>query len=168
MSKKILVGFASRYGSTEETANLIGDSLRNENFDVDVMRVKEVKSLADYQAIILGAPLFMFHWHKDVLKFLSTHQEILMDKFIAIFALGPTHDPYDEQEWRDSWSQLNKELAAFSWLKPVEVEMFGGKYDPDYLKFPLKIIAGKTPASDIRDIEAVKAWAGKLADKLKS
>lgn len=168
MSMKILVGFASRYGSTEDTAHMIAETLRNESFEVDALKIKEVKSLTDYQAIILGAPLFMFHWHKDVLKFLSTHQEILMDKFIAIFALGPTHDPYDEQEWRDSWSQLNNELASFSWLKPVEVEMFGGKYDPAYLKFPLKMMAGKTPASDIRDFEAVKAWAGKLAEKLKS
>lgn len=166
MPKKVLVGFATRYGSTEETAKLIGDSLRDGGFEVDVMQVRDVKNLIDYQAIILGAPLFMFHWHKDVLKFLSKHQNLLLDRFIGIFALGPTHDPYDEQEWRDSWSQLNKELANFSWLKPVEIEMFGGKYDPAYLRFPLKMMAGKTPASDIRDFEAVKAWAGKIAGML--
>lgn len=166
MPKKVLVGFATRYGSTEETAKLIGGSLRDGGFEVDVMQVRDVKNLIDYQAIILGAPLFMFHWHKDVLKFLSKHQNLLLDRFIGIFALGPTHDPYDEQEWRDSWSQLNKELANFSWLKPVEIEMFGGKYDPAYLRFPLKMMAGKTPASDIRDFEAVKAWAGKIAGML--
>jgi len=44
--------------------------------------------------------------------------------------------------------------------------MFGGKYDPAYLRFPLKMMAGKTTASDIRDFEAVKAWAGKIAGML--
>jgi len=86
MPKKVLVGFATRYGSTEETAKLIGDSLRDGGFEVDVMQVRDVKNLIDYQAIILGAPLFMFHWHKDVLKFLSKHQNLLLDRFIGIFA----------------------------------------------------------------------------------
>jgi menaquinone-dependent protoporphyrinogen oxidase len=166
MSKKILVGYATRYGSTEETAKLIADTLQIAGYAVDILPVKEVKSLANYQAVILGAPLFMFHWHKDVLRFLSKHQQILLDLQVAIFALGPTHDPYDEQEWRDSWSQLNKELANYSWLKPVEIEMFGGKYDPALLKFPLKMMAGKVPASDIRDTEAIRAWTEKLISNL--
>jgi len=166
MSKKILVGYATRYGSTEETAKMIATTLQNAGFEVDNLPVKEVKSIADYKAVILGAPLFMFHWHKDVLRFLSKHQQILLNLQVAIFALGPTHDPYDEQEWRDSWSQLNKELANYSWLKPVEIEMFGGKYDPALLKFPLKMMAGKVPASDIRDMEAIRAWTEKLISKL--
>jgi len=166
MSKKILVGYATRYGSTEETAKLIADTLQIAGYAVDILPIKDVKSLADYQAVILGAPLFMFHWHKDVLRFLSKRQQILLNLQVAIFALGPTHDPYDEQDWRDSWSQLNKELENYSWLKPVEIEMFGGKYDPALLKFPLKMMAGKVPASDIRDMEAIRAWTKKLISKL--
>ena len=167
MSKKILVGYATRYGSTQEVAEVIASKIREDGFEVDVYLVRDIKSLSDYKAIILGAPLFMFHWHKDVLQFLSKHQKILLATQVAIFSLGPTHDPYDEQEWRDSWSQLNNELKNYSWLKPVEIEMFGGKYDPDLLKFPLKMMAGKTPASDIRDWDMIRAWADKLGGKLK-
>ena len=166
MSKKVLVGYATRYGSTKEVAETIACSVRESGFEVDVCQVRDIKALVDYNAVILGAPLFMFHWHKDVLRFLSKHQRILLDLQVAIFALGPTHDPYDEQEWRDSWSQLNKELENYSWLKPVEIEMFGGKYDPTKLKFPLKMMAGKVPASDIRDTEVIQAWARKLIEKL--
>ena len=167
MTTKILIGYATRYGSTQEVADIIASTLREAGFEVDVKLVQDIKSLTDYKAVILGAPLFMFHWHKDVLRFLSRNQKILLDTQVAIFSLGPTHDPYDEQEWRDSWAQLNKELANYSWLKPVEIEMFGGKYDPDLLKFPLKMMAGKTPASDIRDWDMIRAWADKLAGKLK-
>jgi len=166
MSKKVLVGYATRYGSTWEVAETIARVVREAGIEVDVCQVRDIKSLTDYNAVILGAPLFMFHWHKDVLRFLSKHQRILLDLQVAIFALGPTHDPYDEQEWRDSWSQLNKELENYSWLKPVEIEMFGGKYDPTKLKFPLKMVAGSVPASDIRDEEAIQAWARKLIEKL--
>jgi menaquinone-dependent protoporphyrinogen oxidase len=167
MATKILIGYATRYGSTQEVSEVIASTLREAGFEVDVKLVRDLKSLSVYKAIILGAPLFMFHWHKDVLQFLSKHQKILLDTQVAIFSLGPTHDPYDEQEWRDSWSQLNNELKNYSWLKPVEIEMFGGKYDPDLLKFPLKMMAGKTPASDIRDWDMIRAWADKLGGKLK-
>ncbi len=167
MSKKVLVGYATRYGSTKEVAETIANSVRDAGFEVHICEVRDIKSLTDYNAVILGAPLFMFHWHKDVLRFLSKHQRILLNLQVAIFALGPTHDPYDEQEWRDSWSQLNKELENYSWLKPVEIEMFGGKYDPTKLKFPLKMMAGSVPASDIRDDEAIQGWAKKLTVKLK-
>lgn len=166
MSKKILVGYATRYGSTKEVAETIGHTVSEAGFEVDVSQVRDIKSLMDYQAIILGAPLFMFHWHKDILQFLSKHQRILLNLQVAIFALGPTHDPYDEQEWRDSWSQLNKELEKYSWLKPVEIEMFGGKYDPTKLKFPFKMMTGKTPGTDIRDFDTIREWAGKLTKKL--
>jgi len=43
--------------------------------------------------------------------------------------------------------------------KPAALEMFGGKYDLAYLRFPLRMLAGKEPASDLRDWTAIRAWA---------
>jgi len=133
---------------------------------VDIQPARAVRSLAGYRAVIIGAPLFMFHWHKDALNFLSRHKKALAELPVAIFVLGPTHEPHDETEWKDSHAQFEKELEKFSWLKPVAVEMFGGKYEPAHLGFPLKQMAGKEPASDIRDWAAIRAWASSLAEKL--
>jgi menaquinone-dependent protoporphyrinogen oxidase len=108
----------------------------------------------------------LFRWHKDALRFLSRHREALTRRPVAVFALGPTHDPYDEKEWQDSRAQLDKELAKFPWFTPVALEMFGGKYDPAYLRFPINLLAGKEPASDLRDWTAIRAWASNLAAKL--
>jgi len=44
--------------------------------------------------------------------------------------------------------------------------MFGGRYDPAKLRFPLKQLAGKAPASDMRDWPAIRAWANSLAEKI--
>jgi menaquinone-dependent protoporphyrinogen oxidase len=85
---------------------------------------------------------------------------------VAIFALGPVHDPYDEQEWQNSRQQLAKELEKFPWLHPIALEMFGGKYDPAKLRFPINVLAGKEPASDLRDWAAIRLWASKLAVNL--
>jgi menaquinone-dependent protoporphyrinogen oxidase len=140
--------------------------LRECGYTVDIRLLREVRKLDEYDAVVLGAPLFMFHWHKDALGFLSRHQAALAKIPCALFALGPVHEPHDEAEWKDSWAQLDKELAEFPWLKPVAMEMFGGKYDPEKLGFPLKLFAGKEPASDLRDWEAIRRWAGELGEKL--
>ncbi len=166
MTTSILVGYSTRYGSTQEVAETIAAALREGGLVVDVKPLREVRSLDDYHAVVLGAPLFMFHWHKDALNFLSRQRKALEARPVAVFALGPVHDPHDEQEWQDSHAQLDKELAQFPWFKPVALEMFGGKYDPEALRFPLKMFAGAVPASDIRDWQAIRAWAQNLAPRL--
>lgn len=167
MTKKILVGYASRYGSTQEVAEGIAATLREHGLAVDLKLAQDVRSMEGYHAVVLGAPLFMFHWHKDALKFLSRHHKALMELPVAVFVLGPVHDPHDEQEWKSSSDQIKKELEKFPWLTPAALEMFGGKYDPSKLRFPLSTFAGAEPASDIRDWDAVRAWARELAGKLK-
>jgi menaquinone-dependent protoporphyrinogen oxidase len=128
--------------------------------------LREVRTLTEYSAVVLGAPLFMFRWHKDAPAFLSRHQKALMELPVAVFALGPTHVPHDDKEWQDSRTQLDKELAQFPWLRPVALEMFGGKYDPASLRFPINLLAGKAPATDIRDWAAIRTWALALLDRL--
>lgn len=166
MTNSVLVGYATRYGSTQEVAEIIATTLQENGLVVDLKPLREVRSLAGYQAIVLGAPLYMFHWHKDALQFLSRHQKALSERPVAVFVLGPVHDPYDAQEWQDSRAQLDKELANYPWFKPVVLEMFGGKYDPASLRPPLKWFAGKEPASDLRDWTKIRAWAGVLALKI--
>jgi menaquinone-dependent protoporphyrinogen oxidase len=165
VSASILVTYATRYGSTQEVAEAVAATLRERGLEADLQPVKQVRTLAGYGAVVLGAPLFMFRWHKDALRFLSRHREALTERPVAVFALGPTHDPYDEEEWQDSSSQLDKELAKFPWFTPVALEMFGGKYNPAKLRFPINWLAGKVPASDLRDWTAIRAWAGSLIEK---
>ena len=166
MPSLILVGYATRYGSTQEVAETVAATLRECGFEVDVQPLRKVGTLAKYNGIVLGAPLFMFHWHKDALDFLSRHRRDLMERPVAVFVIGLVHDPHDEKEWEASRSQLDKALAKHPWFKPIALEMFGGKYDPAKLGFLLKKMAGKEPASDIRDWTTIRAWVRELAAKL--
>ena len=166
MSTSVLVGYATRYGSTQEVAETVAATLRECELAVDIQPLREVRTLAGYSAVVLGAPLFMFHWHKDALQFLSRHQKALLERPVAVFVLGPVHDPYDTQEWQDSHAQLDKELSKFPWFKPIALELFGGKYDPAKLRPPINWLAGKEPASDLRDWTAIRLWASDLAAKI--
>lgn len=162
----ILVGYATRYESTREVAEAVGETLEGCGLGVEVRPLREVRSLDGYDAVVMGAPLFMFRWHKDALRFLPRFRDALQERPVAVFALGPVHDPHDEEEWQDSWSQLNKALAKYPWFTPVAVEMFGGRYDPELLRFPIKQLAGDEPATDIRDWEAIGDWVKGVAGML--
>jgi menaquinone-dependent protoporphyrinogen oxidase len=166
MPTTVLVGYATRYGSTREVAEAVAATLRERGLEVDVRPLREVRKVDEYCAVVVGAALYMYRWHKDARRFLSRYHKALVERPVAVFALGPTHDPHDEEEWRDSRAQLDRALAKYPWLTPAALELFGGKYDPSRLGFPLKLFAGKEPASDIRDWTAIRAWADDLAAKL--
>ncbi|RJQ54167.1 MAG: flavodoxin [Actinobacteria bacterium] len=168
MASPILVGYATRYGSTKEVAEAVAAALRDRGLTVDLRPLREVRTLDDYGAVVMGAALYMYRLHKDARRFLSRHRQALTKRPVAIFALGPVHDPSKEKEWRDSRAQLDKELANFPWLTPVAIEVFGGKFDPADLSFPMSWFAGKAPASDARDWDRIRAWAGDLVSKLQA
>jgi menaquinone-dependent protoporphyrinogen oxidase len=166
MSASVLVAYATRYGSTREVAEAVTATLREKGLGVDVKPIREVHTLDGYRAVVLGAPLYMFHWHKDALHFLQRYRESLSVRPVAIFALGPLHD--EAKEFQGTREQLDKELAKFPWLTPTTITIFGGKLDPAKLTFPHNLVPAlkNMPPSDVRDYAAIKAWAGDLAQKL--
>ena len=168
MPDSILVAFSTIHGSTQEVAERIAATLREQGLAVDLHPAKQVRALDPYRAVVLGAPLYMFHWHKDALNFLSRHRKALEQKPLAIFALGPVNNV--EKEFQDARAMLDKELAKYSWLAPVALKVFGGKMDPPNFRFPYKLIPAmnKLPMSDIRDWAAIKTWASNLPTKLQS
>lgn len=166
MSDSILVTYATRYGSTQEVAETIAATLREGGLAVDVQPAKQVRSLAGYGAVVLGAPLYMFDWLKEARDFVSGHRTALEEMPVAVFALGPTEDK--DEDWTEARKQLDKVLLKFPWLRPVAVDLFGGKFDPARLTFPYNLIPAlkHMPVSDIRDWDAIRAWADGLTEKL--
>lgn len=166
MTGSILVAYATRSGSTQEVAAAIAETLRAQGLAVDLLPAREVRSLEGYRAVVLGAPFYMFRWHKDALGLLSRHRQALESRPVAIFALGPTSlEDVDKPEVR---TQLDQVLGKHPWLKPVAAAMFGGKWDPAKLGFPYNLLPAlkQVPASDIRDWAAIRAWASELEGKL--
>ncbi len=166
MTTKVLVAYASQNGSTQEVAEAVAAALREGGVEVDLQPMRDARTLAGYGAVVLGAPLYLMHWHKDALQFLSRHQKALASLPVAIFAGGP-FGAGDEKEWQEVRRQLDQELAKFPWLRPVAVEIIGGKFNPATLRFPWNLLPAlkQMPASDLRDWEAIRAWASSLAAK---
>jgi len=162
----VLVTWATRFGSTEEVAHAIADDLLRQRFAVNTLPVKEVQSLERYDAVVMGFPLYIGRIHRDARHFLSSHQKELIHLPVALFVLGPVHA--DEKEFVAARDQLRKELAKLPWLSPVAHEVFGGRFDPTKLGFPLTFIPAmrNLPPSDARDWNAIHAWSTHLATTL--
>lgn len=168
---KILVAYATKYGSTQEVAKSVASALTEDGLAVELLPARQVKSLASYRAVVLGAPLYIGHFHKDALRFLSQHQAALTRLPAALFVLGPTTST--EADWQGVRENLDQELVKMDWFKPVAVQLFGGKYDPARLRFPDSLLASLPasplhgmPASELRDCEAIRSWASELPGKL--
>ncbi|MCX6377583.1 MAG: flavodoxin domain-containing protein [Armatimonadetes bacterium] len=161
---KALVAYATRYGSTQEVAEAVATTLRDGGHAVDVMPLRKVRNLAGYHTVVIGAPLYMFHWHRDAKGFLAHHMNAIKTLRVAVFALGPFFQN-DEKECQEARRQLDSELAQFPWFAPCACEVFGGRFDPAKIRFPLKPFLKKIPAADFRDWNAIRAWAGSLAGK---
>jgi menaquinone-dependent protoporphyrinogen oxidase len=164
MEARVLVAYATRYGSTQEVAEAVAATLRERGIAVDIGPMREVRGLEGYRAVVLGAPLYMFRWHKDALHFLTRHRTALTARPVAVFALGPFHN--EEKDYQEVRRQLDKELAKFPWLNPQAITIFGGKFDPQKLTFPHNLVPAlkNMPASDVRDWAAIRAWSNDLAE----
>ena len=160
-TRPILLAYATRYGSTREVAETIAAELREAGLEVDIQQMRDVKTLDNYAAVVLGAAIYNARWHPDAHQFLSQHQEALRQRPVAIFALGPLST--SKAAMLRSRRQLDKELEKYPWLKPVTVEMFVGKMDPARLGFFDRLFS---TASDHRDWEAIRVYANALSVQL--
>jgi menaquinone-dependent protoporphyrinogen oxidase len=166
MPESVLVAWATRSGSTREVADAVAAAMREDGLAVDCQPLKSIRTPAAYRMVVIGAPLYMFKWHKDALAFIAKHRQALQKVPVAVFALGPFHDV--EKEWKDVRALFDKVLQGLPWFSPFAREVFGGKFDPETLRFPMNLIPAlkKMPASDIRNWEEIRSWARGLMARI--
>ncbi len=163
--KPILVAYATTYGSTREVADAVAATLAEAGYDAVVRAARDVDALENYSAVVLGGALYFFRWHKHARKFLSRHQKALRNLPVAAFGMGPFKDV--EEDYASARRHLLRSLEKHAWLEPRAVGIFGGRFDPSGLKFPHNNPAMKQiPAGDIRDWDAIRAWAEALPQEL--
>jgi menaquinone-dependent protoporphyrinogen oxidase len=157
---KILVAFASKHGSTRQVADAIAAELERTGHEIVVRPARAERDPGAYDAVVLGAPLYMGRWHKDARSFVRGHRKALERVPVAIFALGPIGD--EPKQWQGAEDQLDEALGSLPDVGPVTVRMFGGAIKPDELHFPFSHM----PAVDVRDWTEIRAWAAALPERL--
>jgi menaquinone-dependent protoporphyrinogen oxidase len=154
---KILVAYASKHGSTREVAEAVAGTLRETGASVEVEPASEVADVAAYDAVVLGAALYMGRVHKDARAFLKGHALALEHRPFAVFAMGPLK--MESKDVAGSRHQLDHALAKYPDLHPFAVEIFGGVIHQDEQHFPFNHM----PEGDARDWDAIRRFAGTVA-----
>ncbi|MFD0000440.1 flavodoxin domain-containing protein [Nocardia sp. NPDC127526] len=172
MKGRILVAYATRYGSTREVAERVADTLRAAGLEVDCRAMEDVDAIDDYRGFVLGAPFYYGHWPRPARRFLTRFCTTLGHRDVAVFATGQVDV---RQPMSEVSAQIEALTARYDWLHPIAVGMFGGRWDPALLTgwhrvlrrlpaSPMRVL----PASDLRSWPDIEKWAGTVATKLKS
>lgn len=165
MSMKILIVYATKYGSTKETAEYILQELLKKKITVDVKDVNEIDKLEEYDGYIIGTPVRMGKPLKEIDSFVNRNSELLKQKPVALFSLGITMK-----------ENTNENLTrALNYLEPIKLKLgektsvgvFGGKVDYSQLSrfwrfFAKKDKSGEIEEGDWRDWNEIKQWVDKI------
>jgi menaquinone-dependent protoporphyrinogen oxidase len=173
---RVLVGYATRHGATAGIAERIGDRLRAAGLEADVAPVGTVRYPAPYDAFVIGAAAYMFHWLKEATAFVERHRELLASHPVWLFSSGPLGaDPVNEQGEDQLAVTVPKEFPRLrSLVHPRGEQVFFGALDlsapPVGLaeRFVRLMPAARDglPQGDFRDWPAIDAWADGIAREL--
>ena len=169
MDSKILVAYSSKYGATAEIAEKIGEVLKQEGLQADVLPAKTVKSLADYQAFIIGSGVYVGMWRKEASNFLKKNENLLTGKPVWTFSTGPAGEG-DPVELLKGWRYPNSLKPVIERIKPRDTAVFGGKVNAAKMSFLEKWVIKnvKSPVGDFRDWDMITKWAKGVAEALKA
>jgi len=172
----VLVTYASRHGSTRGIAERIADRLRSNGLDAQVRPAAEVRDASRYDAFVVGAAAYMFHWLKDATKFVQRNRALLDERPTWLFSSGPIGTDTVDKQGRDILEvTVPKEFAGLrDAIHPRGEKVFFGAMDPGAKpiglaeRFVALMPAGKEalPRGDFRDWPAIDAWADDIAREL--
>ena len=166
MSGRILVAYASKNGSTAEIAQAIGKELQSAGKTVDVIEMKTVRTLAGYDAVVIGAPLYMGSVMGDMGKFTGRYCSELAKVPVAAFVVGMAPKDPKPGAVEAAMGALTKALGR---VTPVASVLFAGKLDPAKVNFVMRkfMEMAKIPSGDFRDWDVITQWARDLPGKMK-
>lgn len=163
MGKRILVGYVSRTGSTEEVARSIAKELSSKGFSAEAKSLSEPGDLAAYDGFVIGAPVNGMAWAPEALSFVQDKAAVLASKPVAYFLLSIAYGAGRPSLKAAMAARLGPPSAI---VAPVATACFGGLLatDPPLV---LRIAFGikKGAPRDSRDWTAVRAFSDLLAEK---
>jgi menaquinone-dependent protoporphyrinogen oxidase len=172
----VLVAYASRHGATQGIAERIAETLRAAGLEVDARPTASVKSLAGYDAFVIGSAAYMFHWEKEAVQLVHRNQAVLAAKPAWLFSSGPLGTEALDAKGRDQKvAAVPKEIPDLvAAIRARDHRVFFGAYEKDRKlvglaeRFVSVMPAARDalPEGDFRDWPEIEAWAAGIARDL--
>lgn len=165
---KVLVAYATQFGSTRSIAEQIGTALEKEGLEVTVAPVGEATPVG-FDAFVIGSAVHGGRWLKSGAAFVRDHRAELAGHPIWFFSSGPVGDRGAAAPQPDP-----KEISEFRRaLAPRGHRVFGGSFDRETADFDGLGLIERTvvkrflPEGEWRDWNAMDIWAAEIARELK-
>ncbi len=164
MEKKVLVAYASKYGSTGGVADAIGKELCSKDVAADTALIRNAVNTRSYQGVVIGSAVYMGQWMPEAVDFVKQNRDILSQVPVAYFLVCTTLSQPTDKNRAKALSYMDPILKAVPEIKPVSVGTFAGALDYNNLSWlNQKILKSKgAPEGDSRDWSAIRAWAREL------
>ncbi|HEX2981175.1 MAG TPA: flavodoxin domain-containing protein [Anaerolineaceae bacterium] len=162
-AERILVGYATRTGSTIGVATAIGETLAGRGFAVDVKPLKEAPDLDGYQKVILGSAINGAEWLPEAVEYATNHQQVFRQMPAAIFCVHILNLGDDE-------TSVSRRLAYLDAIRPLlpeaEEKYFAGigmePDDPSLLSRWVYQTFSGGGEGDCRDWDDIRSWAQQI------
>lgn len=167
MAARVLVVFASKHGSTKGLAHVVGATLHSCGHEVRVLPAVVVRSVTEYDAVVVGSAIYHDYWLWDGHRFLRRMRGQLRGRATWLFSSGPTGGtPAGDV-------QVATLCGADTAVPDTLVGSLRGLDIVGHATFAGKLGAHAvtsreawTPLGDWRDICQVRAWARQVGDRL--
>jgi menaquinone-dependent protoporphyrinogen oxidase len=158
---RVLVTWGSKRGGTEGIARTVGDTLRAQGLDVDVLPPREAAKATGFDAAIVGGALYGNRWHHAARTFVIRRLRDLRRVPVWFFSSGPLDDSSEREEIPPTLQvqTLMERVGALGHIT------FGGRLAADARGFPATAMAKKR-AGDWRNDARIRAWAADVAHTL--
>jgi len=158
---RVLIAYGSKRGGTQGIAERVGEAIARRGVDVTVRAVEDVRSVAEYDAVVVGGALYAMRWPRSARRFVRRERVRLQHVPVWFFSSGPLDDSAREAEI----PPVRQVRALMTKVGARGHATFGGRLTADAKGFPASAMA-KTKAGDWRDDEMIDAWAVAVADVL--
>ena len=164
MSKRILVGYATRKGSTIGVAEAIGATLGSRGFSVDVKPLADNPTLVGYDAAVIGSAVNGAKWLPEAVGFVKANRKPLGSLPLAVFCVHAMNCGWDVKETTKRQAYIDEVRAL---VHASHEAYFAGRgptaQDTSALMLWLYRTFGGDIEGDGRDWNAIRAWARELA-----
>lgn len=160
MSGRILIGYATRTGSTVGVAEAIGRALADRGFEVDVKPLREHPPIRGYDAVVLGSAINGAAWLPEALSFVKSNAAALGSIPVAAFCVHSMNGGSDDKQTKKRKAYLDEVRAVIS---PTDEGFFLGKGpDPEdtsmIARWAFRAFGG-SGEGDMRDWDKINGWA---------
>ena len=152
--QRVLVGYATRAGSTAEVAGIIADELRARGIDVVVADLRNDPDPAGFDGFVLGSATQALTWLPESLTWLRNHRHHVGGA--AVFNLHITPVATAKPDVARGHNKAAAELVEAS-----AQAAFAGRYAPKKVGFFKRLLfraLAKKPADHV-DPPTIRAWA---------